>query len=225
MDKAFNTVRVLIVDDHPVVRFGLQQMLVSEDDMTVVGEVDSIDQLVATVQQATPDVVILDLELGDTHGTIALQTLRQAAPDVRILVYTAHADDERILQAAESGMNGYLLKGCPKDQLVEAIRSVHAGGTVIDPNVASRLMQHMYKQTGSNGGKQETKQLSERETEVLACLAEGKSNNATARALYICEATVKFHVHAILGKLKASNRTEAVMIGIQMGLISQTPNT
>jgi len=225
MGKALNSVRVLIVDDHPVVRFGLRQMLTSEDDMTVVGEVDNIDQLIATVQQARLDVVILDLELGDTHGTIALQTLRQKAPDVRVLIYTAHADDERILQAAESGMDGYLLKGCPKDQLVEAIRSVHAGGMVIDPTVASRLMQHLYKQTGSNGNTQRTKQLSERETEVLACLAEGNSNRATAKKLFISEATVKFHVHAILGKLKASNRTEAVMIGVQKGLINLTQNS
>ena len=220
MDAPVNTIRILIVDDHPVIRFGLQQLLNNETDMIVVGELERIDQLVDTVQQTESNIVILDLELGTTNSAAALKQLRQTLPSVKVLIYTAHADEARILKTADSGMDGYLLKDCPGDELVAAIRSVHAGGTVLDPTVASRLMQHMNNKSGSNGKKPGAKPLSEREIEVLACLAEGKSNRAIAKSLYICEATVKFHVHAILGKLHASNRTEAVTIGVQKGLVN-----
>ena len=220
-----DTVKVLIVDDHPVVRFGLQQVLNDEADITVVGDIesgdiDSIEKLVEATRRTSPDVVILDLELGDYTGADALQQLHGNLSGVRVLVYTAHAEDNYILQLAGLGIHGYLLKGCSTDELVAAIRTVHAGGTVIDTNVAGHLIHHLshksklYKDTGKPG------QLSDRETEVLACLAKGKSNRAIASMLFICEATVKFHVHAILGKLQAKNRTEAVSIAVQRGLIS-----
>lgn len=220
LDTVAKPVRVLIVDDHPVIRFGLKQLLNNESDMAVVGEVEHDSQLLDQVQKTKPNVVLLDLELGDSDESITLKRLRKSEPDVRVLIYTAHSDDIHILQAAESGMDGYLLKDCSGPELVTAIRSVHAGGTVLDPTVASRLMQHMNKQSRSRGGKQAKKSLSDREIEVLTCLAQGKSNRAIAKALFICEATVKFHVHAILRKLQAGNRTEAVTIAVQKGLIS-----
>ena len=220
LDTVIKAVRIVIVDDHPVIRFGLKQLLNNEADMMVVGEAEHNDQLFDVVHETKPDVVVLDLELGDSNGATALKRLRETEPDIRVLIYTAHSDDTRIQQAADSGMDGYLLKDCPSGEIVTAIRSVHAGGTVLNPTVASRLMQHMNHKSNSSRSRQTTKPLSNREIEVLVCMAQGKSNRAIAKALYICEATVKFHVHAILGKLHASNRTEAVTIGVQKGLIN-----
>lgn len=192
--------------------------------MTVVADVASIEGLFDTLLQSKPDVVLLDLELGDIPGTEILKRLRETAPDIRILIYTAHDDEEYVLEAAASGIDGYLLKGCPPDEMVAAVRTVHAGGTVLDPGVASQLMQQMSRRKKRSNGQPQEDTLSKREIQVLGCVAQGKSNRAIAGKLHICEATVKFHVHAILNKLHASNRTEAVMLGVSKGLIELPSN-
>ena len=222
--KVNKVISVLIVDDHPVIRFGLRQVLKGHGDIVLAHDVADIDGLIEAVRSSVPDIVVLDLKLGDgdDDGVQALRRLREVAPEVRVLVYTGHADDEYIVKVAQLGVNGYLLKGCTMDELLSAIRKIHAGGTVLDPLIAARLLGHVGRRAGAtdNTGTMAVDPLSEREIEVLTRLAKGNSNRAIAGALHICETTVKFHVHTILGKLRAGNRTEAVAIGVQRGLIS-----
>lgn len=215
-------IRVLVVDDHPVVRFGLVHMLGAADDIKIVGELESVHDLSNTLEESKPDVVLLDLELGDTHGVDALRQLREAAPSVRVIIYTSHDEEERIVQAAELGVDGYLLKGCPPDELIRAIRSVCEGGTALEASVAAKLMQHMNVHSGQSP--EPTVHFSKRETQVLELLAKGKTNRDIGSTLFISESTVKFHVHAILNKLDAGNRTEAVSIAVQQGIVTLAPD-
>jgi DNA-binding NarL/FixJ family response regulator len=210
-------IRTLIVDDHPVVRYGIKHMLDAEPDIEVVGELDSIRGIGAALTSLQPDVVLLDLELGETHGVDALRLFREQAPAMHVIIYTSHDEEERIIQAAELGVDGYLLKGCPKDEIVGAIRSVNDGGTALEASVAAKLMHHMNKRSARDS---EPKiHFSKREHQVLELLAVGKTNRKIGAKLFISESTVKFHVHAILSKLDACNRTEAVSIAAQQGII------
>lgn len=209
-------IRVLIVDDHSVVRYGVRHILESEGDIEVVGELETVTGIGDVLPEMNPDVVLLDLELGDIDGVDALRTLRDAAPNMHVIIYTSHDEEDRIVQAAELGVDGYLLKGSPKREIVGAIRSVSDGGTAIEPAVAATLMQHMNRR--STKAKQPTIHFSKREKQVLDLLAAGKTNRDIGVTLFISESTVKFHVHAILSKLNAGNRTEAVSIAVQHGL-------
>jgi len=211
-------IRVLIVDDHPVVRYGLQHMLGTAEQIDVVGELADIETLDKVLEETNPDVVLLDLELGDVHGVEALRKLREASPTVRVVIYTSHDEDKRIIQAAELGVDGYLLKGCPQEELIRAIRSVCDGGTALEASVAAKVMQDMNVHSAQNSEKNVS--FSKREMQVLNLLASGKTNRDIGSTMFISESTVKFHVHAILKKLDAGNRTEAVSIAVQQGIIS-----
>ena len=215
-------IRTLIVDDHPVVRYGIRHMLEAEADIEVVGEFEDIQGVCAGLSDTQPDIVLLDLELGETNGVDALRCLREEAPEMHIIIYTSHDEEERIIQAAELGVDGYLLKGCPKEEIIGAIRSVHEGGTVLESSVASKLMHHMNRRSGKS--RQPEVRFSKRETQVLELLATGKTNRDIGTKLFISESTVKFHVHAILSKLDAGNRTEAVSIAAQLGIIDLSTN-
>ena len=214
-------IRVLIVDDHPVIRYGLKHMLESEADIKVVGELDDIRGIGELMPDLRPDVVLLDLELGDTCGVDALRRVRQEAPDLHVIIYTSHDEEDRIIQAAELGVSGYLLKGSPKEQIISALRSVNEGGTALESSVATKLMHHMNKRGAKD--KEQVVHFSKRETQVLKLAASGKTNRDIGKALFISESTVKFHMHAILNKLDAGNRTEAVSIAVQLGMITLTP--
>jgi DNA-binding NarL/FixJ family response regulator len=218
MSVAKPAIRILIVDDHPVVRYGLKHMIDAEPGFVVAGDLGDIEGVCATLSETRPDVVLLDLELGDQHGVEALRCLRRASPSCRVLIYTAYADQERVVQAAELGVHGYLLKGCPNEELLRAIRTVYLGGTVLEPGVAAKLMRRLNERS-ERAENALDHPLSEREIEVLHRLAEGRSNRSIAASLFVCEATVKYHVHAIMKKLKAENRTEAVLIAAQRGII------
>ncbi|MDH4108007.1 MAG: response regulator transcription factor [Gammaproteobacteria bacterium] len=210
-------IKAIIVDDHPVVRFGVKQMLSADDQIEVVGELGGIDKLPEMLAETRADIVLLDLELGDAHGVDALRILREASPTTRVIIYTSHDEEDRIVQAAELGVDGYLLKGCGQRELLSAFHSVHDGGTALESSVASKLMQHMNKR--SSRRQTDTLRFSKRERQVLQLLAGGKTNRDIGEALFISESTVKFHVHAILNKLEANNRTEAVSIAAQHGII------
>lgn len=212
--------RVLIIDDHPVVRYGLVHMLGAADDIEVVGELEDIKDLAAIIESAQPHVVLLDLELSEGSGIDALRQLHDAVPTVRVVIYTSHDEEDSIIQAAELGVDGYLLKGCPQDELIRAIRSVCEGGTALEASVAAKLMHHMNARSAAN--EKTTVSFSKRETQVLELLAQGKINREIGTTLFISESTVKFHVHAILKKLGVSNRTEAVSVAVQQGIISYT---
>ncbi|HEY5643613.1 MAG TPA: response regulator transcription factor [Woeseiaceae bacterium] len=211
------TIKTIIVDDHPVVRFGVRQMLSTDKDIEVVAEMEDVDQLVNTIKETAADIVLLDLELDHTHGVDALRLIRQAAPDVKVIIYTSHDEEERIVQAAEVGVDGYLLKGCGQRELLDAIHSVQSGGIALEATVAGKLMKHMNRR--SSKSETDTIRFSKRETQVLKLMASGKTNRDIGASLFISESTVKFHVHAILNKLDANNRTEAVSIAAQLGIV------
>jgi DNA-binding NarL/FixJ family response regulator len=211
-------IKTLIVDDHPVVRHGVKHILDSEPDIEVVGDLEGIDGIGDVLARLDPDVVLLDLELGDIQGVDALRKLREIAPQLKIVVYTSHDEEDYIIQAAELGVDGYLLKGSPKEEIVGAVRSVNEGGTAIESAVAAKLMSHMNKRSAR--AKLPTISFSKREKQVLELLAGGKTNRDIGATLFISESTVKFHVHAILSKLDATNRTEAVSMAVKQRIIS-----
>lgn len=214
-------IRLLVVDDHPVVREGLVTILSTESDLEVVGEAGdgraAVAWLASHVSSDTPpaDVVLLDLEMPEMDGVEALREIRRRWPDVRAVVFTAFDTDERIVDAVRAGAQGYLLKGAPRRELFEAIRVVHAGGTLLQPLVASRLMQRM-----SAEEERARIKLSPREMEVLELMSKGLHNREIAKHLAISDRTVKFHASSIFTKLDVSNRTEAVTIAVQLGILA-----
>lgn len=209
-------IRIVLIDDHPVVRDGLTSILSTQPDFEVVGEAGSGRQAIELAEQRQPDLMFLDLEMPDGDGVEVIEQLGAVAPHTRVIVFTAFDTDDRILSAIEAGAQGYLLKGAPRDELFNAVRVVHAGGSLLQPVVASRLLRRVSKPTNSA---QLSEDLTPRELDVLRELAKGLQNKEIAAELFISERTVKFHVSSILGKLGAGNRTEAVAIAAQRGLI------
>ena len=210
-------IRILVADDHPVVRDGLVAMLGTQPDFEVVAEAASGPDAVQKAASFQPDLLLLDLEMPGMDGVEVLRQVHSRYPDIRALVFTAFDTDERILGAVRAGAQGYLLKGAPRDDLFRAIRVVSAGGSLLEPLVASRLLQHMIRPAAPAASSLSA--LTEREMEVLRLLAQGKANKEIAAELVISERTVKFHVSSILRKLDAANRTEAVTLAAQHGLI------
>jgi DNA-binding NarL/FixJ family response regulator len=210
------TIALLIVDDHPVVRDGLVAILSTQPDFAIAGEAASGKAALAQFERLQPDVILLDLEMPEMDGVEVINRLRTTRPDVKIVVFTAFDTDERILSALQAGAKGYLLKGAPRSELFEAIRIVHQGGSLLQPVVASRLLNQL---AGSEPAVAAAEELTPRESEVLALLAKGKTNKEIAAELVISERTVKFHISSILAKLDAANRTEAVTIALQQGLV------
>lgn len=210
-----NSVRILVADDHPVVRDGLVAMLSTQSDFLVVGQASNGSEVIANIEIAQPDVVLLDLEMPELDGVEALKELSADHPDVKVLVFTAFDDDERIIGAVQAGAQGYLLKGSPRDEVFDAIRVISQGGSLLQPVVASKLMRHVSDEAQQT----EWSKLTARELEVLALLSEGKTNKEIAVDLVITVRTVKFHVSSILRKLEAGNRTEAVRTAAARGII------
>jgi DNA-binding NarL/FixJ family response regulator len=193
-------------------------MLSTQSDFEVVGEAGDGQEAVQQYQAYRPDVTLLDLEMPALDGVAALRQIRLQDPRARVIVFTAFDTDERILQAVQAGAAGYLLKGAPRAEVFNAIRVVFEGGSLLQPVVASKLMRQVTR-ASETGATSET--LTARELEVLKLLAQGLQNKEIAGKLSISERTVKFHVSSILSKLGAGNRTEAVTMALQQGIIEQ----
>jgi DNA-binding NarL/FixJ family response regulator len=204
----------MVVDDHPIVRQGLVSVLEDEDDLEVVGAADSAVEALRMVQRLRPDVILLDLEMPELDGVDAIPQLLAAVPGLGVLVFTAYDTDERVLGAVRAGARGYLLKGASAEEIARGIRTVHSGGSYLEPRVASKLMAEVTSPRRAAGG------LSEREREVLRLVAEGLPTKQIARNLSISERTVKFHVTSIFHKLGADNRAQAVALAAQRGLLT-----
>src|SRR5512143_3177170 len=183
-------IRILVIDDHPIVRDGLLAILGTQPDFAVVGEAGTGADAVRLSHTLNPDVVLLDLEMPEMDGVEALQQMRKLCPNVRVIVLTAFDTDERIVGAVRAGAQGYLLKGTPREEIFRAIRVVSEGGSLLEPLVASKLMHHL--ESDAQQPAQLSEPLTEREREVLQLLAQGRTNKEIAASLVISERTVKF---------------------------------
>jgi len=220
-------VRIVLADDHPIVREGLRAVLETQTDFEVIAECASGDEVVRNAAETQPDVILLDLEMPVMDGVEAIRRLRQLPRIPRIIVFTAFDNDERIIHAIQAGANGYLLKGAPREEIFHAIRLAMEGGSLLQPVVASKLLRHVGGRQQNNeaitrqtGPMAHIEELTERELEVLHLLAQGMPNKEIAANLVISERTAKFHVSSIMSKLGATNRTEAVALAAQHGLIT-----
>jgi DNA-binding NarL/FixJ family response regulator len=202
-----NPTRIMVVDDHPLYRMGITALISTRADMVTVAEADTGEEAVEKFSVHNPDVVLMDLRLPGIGGVDAIRAIRKSAPVSRFIVLTTYEGDEDIHQALEAGASGYLVKGMPSDFLIDAIKKVCAGGSFVPPPVAEALK-----------ARRPESALSSREREVLALLVAGNSNKAIANKLFISEATVKCHVSVILMRLKAEDRTQAVLVALQRGL-------
>jgi DNA-binding NarL/FixJ family response regulator len=205
-------IRVLLVDDHAVVREGLRAFLALQEGIEVVGEAGNGEEAVQLASRLAPDVVLLDLVMPAGDGLSALHRLRVTAPDARVLVLTSYADDSQIFAATAAGAAGYLLKDVDPGELAAGIRAVHAGHPALHPSVAARLM----RGGGVPGG---AGTLTPRERDVLALVVEGLANKQIASRLGIGEKTVKTHMSRVLSKLGVDDRTQAAVLAIRSGLL------
>lgn len=206
--KKKNSIRLLIVDDHPAFRMGLAALIESEPDMTVVGETGDGRQTLELFRRELPDIVLMDLRLPGFSGVEAILALRKEFPQSRVIVVTTFDADEDIYRAIQSGAQSYLLKDMSKEEMVRTIRAVHAGQSSLPSNVADRLANRLKRA-----------ELSEREQQVLHFLVKGRSNKEIAVALFISEETVKSHLKSLFTKLNVQDRTEAAITAIRHGIV------
>jgi DNA-binding NarL/FixJ family response regulator len=206
-------IRILIADDHPIVRDGLSAVLSTQPDFAVVGEAGDGEEVLRQVESLQPDVLLLDLEMPRLDGVETLRRLAAGGQAIRTIVFTAFDTDDRIVEAVRAGAQGYLLKGAPRDELFTAVRVVHGGGSLLHPVVATRLLGRLQQQENAVDA------LTPRESEVLQLVAQGLTNKEIAARLVVTERTVKFHVSSMMGKLGAGNRTELVALANQRGLV------
>lgn len=208
MHSTHNLIRILTVDDHPLLRKGIASMVNAEPDLKLVAEASNGREALDAFRAERPDVTLMDLQMPDMDGVDTIRAIRTEFPDARIIVLTTYSGDTQVLRALKAGARGYILKGHVPKELLDTIRAVHAGQKRIPPEIAAQLADHAADDS-----------LTEREIDVLKLIAAGNSNKLIADQLSIGEATVKSHVTNILSKLSANDRAHAVTIGLKRGII------
>lgn len=200
-------IRILVADDHLVMRMGLVTAASDQPDMEVVADVESGEEAIEAFRQHRPDVTIVDLRMGTLGGIETIRTLRREFPGAKVVVFSNYARSEEIYQALKAGAAGFVVKDMKLSKLIEAIRTVHIGEKYIPPELAVKMSERVFAQ------------LSDRETEVLALVAKGQSNKEIGSALGVTEGTVKIHMNNILSKLEVTTRTEAIFVAVRRGII------
>ncbi|MGZ4185424.1 MAG: response regulator [Solirubrobacteraceae bacterium] len=213
-----DAIRVLLVDDHAVVREGLRNFLALQDGLEIVGEASDGNEAIEQAQRLEPDVILMDLVMPGLDGIGAMRQLRVRSPASRVIVLTSFLEDERVLPAIQAGAAGYLLKNVEPAELARAIRAAHAGEAIIDPTAAARLVHAIADDARPRV--EEPERLTRRERDVLELIARGRSNKRIALELGISEKTVKTHVGHLLAKLGVSDRTQAALMAVEEGLVS-----
>ncbi len=211
-------IRVLVVDDHAVVREGLRAFLELQDGIEVVAEAADGQEAVETAARAHPDVILMDLVMPRLDGIAAMRVLRETAPKARVIVLTSFLDDDKLLPALRLGAAGYLLKNARPEEVARAVYAAHAGETLLDPVVAARLVETL----AADGGVEPLDRLTPREREVLILLGRGFPNKLIARELGVAEKTVKTHVGHVLAKLGVTDRTQAAVVAVRAGLVPRS---
>ncbi|RLP77771.1 DNA-binding response regulator [Mycetocola tolaasinivorans] len=207
--------RVFVVDDHPIVRAGISATLEDADGIVVVGTASSGPEAVARVRAIPVDVVLMDLRMPGGDGVAATAEILALCPDTRVLILTTYESDDAILDAIEAGAAGYLLKAAPEEEIIAGVRAVAAGKTVLAPEIAAALVSRMRAPAVPAGPT-----LTPREREVLALVAQGRTNGQIARALHVTEATVKTHLVRVFDKLGVGDRTRAVTLALELGILT-----
>jgi DNA-binding NarL/FixJ family response regulator len=216
-----DAIRVLLVDDHAVVREGLRNFLALQDGMEIVGEASDGNEAIDQAQRLEPDVILMDLVMPGLDGIGAMRQLRARSPGSRVIVLTSFLEDERVLPAIRAGAAGYLLKNVEPVELARAIRAAHAGEAIIDPTAAARLVHAIADDARPRV--EEPERLTRRERDVLELIARGRSNKRIALELGISEKTVKTHVGHLLAKLGVTDRTQAAVMAVEEGLVGPRP--
>lgn len=206
-------IRVVLADDHPVVRTGIRQILERAPDIQVIAEAVDGDEAQARIEEHHPDVAVLDIQMPKRSGIEVTRWIRAHHRDVGVLVLTAFDDDPYVFAVLQAGANGYVLKTASPDEISQAVRDVHAGKSVLDPAITEKVMAQIFNQTSSPA----VEQLTDRELEVLTLAAQGYTNKAIGVQLGISDRTVQGHLAKIFDKLQASSRTEAVMRAVSLG--------
>jgi two-component system, NarL family, response regulator LiaR len=211
--------RILLADDHALVREGTRQILEREPDMEVVAEANDGQETVFLVERERPDVAIVDISMPVMNGIEATKGIKRVSPQTAVLVLTAYDDDQYVFAILEAGAAGYLLKNARSSALIEAVRRVHEGESVLHPSIASKLVRRVRHEEASSSDQNAVDALTEREMDVLKLAAKGLSNREIADELIVSPRTVQSHMANIFGKLQVGSRTEAVMVGLRQGWI------
>ncbi len=211
-------IRVLLADDHNIVRAGVRQLLEGADDLQVIAEAEDGEQAQALIQEHRPDVAVLDIQMPKASGIEVTRWVRSHLPEVGVLILTAYDDDPYVMAVLQAGANGYVLKTGQADELIQAVRDVYEGKSALDPRITQKLMTNIFK----GPEKKIVEPLTDRELDVLRLAARGFTNKAIGVQLSISDRTVQGHLAHIFAKLQANSRTEAVMRAVSLGLISQS---
>jgi two-component system, NarL family, response regulator DegU len=215
-----NKIKILIIDDHSIVKDGLSEIISKEEDITVVGTGANGEQAIELVKKLKPNVVLLDIDMPVMDGVKAARIIKDEFPETEIIMLSMYDDDKNIFEAIKAGATGYILKNIPREELIKSIRIAYTGESLIDPSVARKLIDkfvYLSKEPGKEIAKEECI-ISKRELEVLKLVAEGNSNIEISKVLFISDKTVKAHMRSIFKKLEVTDRAQAVATAIRMGL-------